>query len=142
MNEYSSPYFLHERVSQDELRTAYDAAKARGQDYLLWVMFTKVAEGPRVSGYSNVSVHEALLEAREGCVASDIQNFMDAHPKANLFMVMDLSREFEKAQRPKIRFPELKADFDRAQSAAQEKFQQARMDARPWWRKVLGLQPK
>ncbi len=77
MNEYSSPYFLHERVSQDELRTAYDAAKARGQDYLLWVMFTKVAEGPRVSGYSNVSVHEALLEAREGSVAIDIQSFMD-----------------------------------------------------------------
>lgn len=142
MSDYSSPYFLHERVLQDELRTAYDAAKARGQDYLLWVMFTKVAEGPRVSGYSNISVHEALLEAREGSVATDIQNFMDEHPKATLFMVMDLSREFEKAQRPKIRFPALKADFDRVQAEAQERFQQARIDARPWWRKVLGLQPK
>lgn len=138
----SSPYFLHERVYQDELKQAFDAAIALKQDYLLWVMYTNKNPEYRLKGYHRISVHEALLGVRKDSVAENIQTFMNAYPDARLFMVVDLSREFANAKRPKSLYPDLKSDFDRAQSAAQEKYHQERMDARPWWRKVLGLQPK
>ena len=56
--------------------------------------------------------------------------------------VRNLMRDFDDAVMPEGNYERIKAACEKARARYDDEVHQARMDARPLWRKALGLQPK
>lgn len=136
MSRKGDSYFL----SEQELAAAFERAKADGQDYLVCMRYADAPAG-RFSVERLDSYEKALavtMDSRE----DDFEAFLKDKPNARIHAVYNLSRAFAEAAMPEGNYKRTQASFDKVKARLDAAAYQKRMDERPLWRKVLGLQPR
>ena len=133
-------------LSQSQLRDAFDRAKADNKDYLVTMGYSSAGTPMGMAGFSfmldMIDFHQGALPVSVETMEDDFLNFMREHGRSRVEGVHNLTRDFGDAAMPEGNYERIKAACEKARARYDEEVHQARMDARPLWRKVLGLQPK
>lgn len=133
-------------LSQSELCEAFEAAKANGQDYLVKISYGVDGGLTGMPGFGFVldliDFHQAALPVRTDTVREDFRAFLDQYGGGSVLSVYDLSREFDTALVSEDTLDKTVGVFEDVRKQYNADMYQQSMDARPLWRKVLGLQPK
>lgn len=133
-------------LSQSELQAVFDSAKADQKDYLARMSYASDGVPMGMSGFGfmldMIDFHEAALPVSIDTMEDDFLAFYREHNGGSLSGVYNLTRDFGDAAMPEGNYERVKAASEAARARYDAEVQQARMDARPWWRKALGMQPK
>ena len=133
-------------LSQSDLQAAFESAKADQKDYLVTMGYSSAGTPMGKPGFGflldMIDFHQGALPVSVETMEDDFLNFMREHGGSRVEGVRNLTRDFDDAVMPEGNYERIEAACEKARARYDEEVHHARMDARPLWRKALGLQPK
>lgn len=131
-------------LSDSELKTAFDNAKAEGHDYLVKISYTSdgIPMGMPGAGFllDMIDFHEGAYGVGKNGVKDDLLSVYEKTGNLNIDAVYDLTADFEAATQgpPSILDRE---ELDAAKKVIEDRQYQAALEARPLWKKLFGMEP-
>lgn len=131
-------------LSAAEIRDAFDKAKGEGKDYLVKVSYTSQGRPMGMAGIpvllDMIDFHEAAYGVGAASAVDDLRAIYRACGTLNIQEVYELRGAFDQAAKGNEGLlPQAALETVRGQ-IAQERHDAA-MAARPWWKKLFGMEP-
>lgn len=131
-------------LSDSELKTAFDKAKAEGHDYLVKISYTSdgIPMGMPGMGFllDMIDFHEAAYGVGKNGITDDLVRIYEKTGSLNVQAVYELTSDFkDAAQGAESALP--KEELDAAKKVIEDRQYQAALEARPFWKKLFGMEP-
>lgn len=131
-------------LSDSELKTVFDKAKDEGHDYLVKISYSSAGRPTGMPGtgflLDMIDFYEDAYGVGKNGITDDLLRVYEKTGSLNVQAVYDLTSDFDNAvQSPPSMLP--KEDVDAARKVIEEREYQAAREARPLWKKILGLEP-